>query len=238
MSSKRTRDQEAGKKKYNLEFSVTSAFFWSLGLFFLLGWIFVLGILVGRGFLPGEVKTLSEMKLQIARLQDMVIKRDSSDLDKIRKLSKDPKFRFYDELSAKKEDVTKKGSQGQKTNYDRSDLDKRIKALEKLVADGGQSGLQNAEMPAKTDKKVAPEQTRGTYTVQLASLGSEIEAVKIVNRLKDRGYPAFYYKTNIKGKIYYRVRCGAFRTESEAKNFKDLLAEKEGMTGFVSNAEE
>lgn len=237
MSSKRTKTPKTGKR-YHLEFSVTSAFFWSLGLFFLLGWIFVLGILVGRGFFPGGVKTLTEMKVQIAKLQDMVSKRDSSDLDKIKKLSKDPKFRFYDELSAKKEDVSKKGRQAQKTSYDQADLDKRIKALEELVAKRGQPGIQKTEMQAKADKKVDPSETRGMYTVQLASLGSEIEAVKIVNRLKDRGYPAYFYKANINGKTYYRVRCGTFRTENEAKNFKNLLAKKEGMTGFITKAEE
>ncbi|MCD4715881.1 MAG: SPOR domain-containing protein [Desulfobacterales bacterium] len=237
MSSKQTKARETGKR-YNLEFSVTSAFFWSLGLFFLLGWIFVLGILVGRGFLPGEVKTLTEMKIQIAKLQDMVSKRNSSDLDKIRKLSKDPKFRFYDELSAKKEDVAKKGLQVQKKNYDQSDLDKRIKALEKLVANRSQPGIQKTEIKTKTDKKVDQSERRGMFTVQLASLGSEIEAVKIVNRLKNKGYPAYFYEASINGKSYYRVRCGTFHTESEAKNFKNILARKEGMTGFISKAGE
>ena len=237
MSSKQTKARETGKR-YNLEFSVTSAFFWSLGLFFLLGWIFVLGILVGRGFLPGEVKTRTEMKRQIAKLQDMVSKRNSSDLDKIRKLSKDPKFRFYDELSAKKEDVAKKGLQVQKKNYDQSDLDKRIKALEKLVANRSQPGIQKTEIKTKTDKKVDQSERRGMFTVQLASLGSEIEAVKIVNRLKNKGYPAYFYEASINGKSYYRVRCGTFHTESEAKNFKNILARKEGMTGFISKAGE
>jgi len=237
MSTKRTKTKKTGKR-YNLEFSVTSAFFWSLGLFFLLGWIFVLGILVGRGFLPGEVKTLTEMKLQIAKLQDMVSKRDSSDLDKIRKLSKDPKFRFYDELSVKKEDVAKKSLKGQMKGYDQADLDKRIKALEELVAKSSQPGNQKSKMRAKADKIVDPSKIRGMYTVQLASLASAIEAVRIVNRLKDRGYSAYFYKATINGKIYYRVRCGIFRTESEAKNFKNLLAKKEGMTGFTTKAEE
>jgi SPOR domain len=238
MSSKRTKTPKTGKR-YHLEFSVTSAFFWSLGLFFLLGWIFVLGILVGRGFLPGEVKTLTEMKLQIARLQDMVSKRDSSDLDKIRKLSKDPKFRFYNELSAKKEDAAKKGTQGLKNSYDQSDLDKRIKALEELVAKRRQPGVQKAEIiKTKASKEVDQPERSGMYTVQLASLESETEAAKIVNRLKNRGYPAYFYKASINGKIYYRVRCGTFRTESEAKNFKNILARKEGMSGFISKAEE
>ncbi len=235
MSSKRTKTPKTGKR-YHLEFSVTSAFFWSLGLFFLLGWIFVLGILVGRGFLPGEVKTLTEMKLQIARLQDMVSKRDSSDLDKIRKLSKDPKFRFYNELSAKKEDVAKKGRQGQNTKYDQADLDKRIKALEELVAKRSQPDVKKTEIKTKVSKKIDHPERNGMYTVQLASLESEFEAVKIVNRLKNRGYPAYFYKASINGKIYYRVRCGTFRTESEAKNFKNILARKEGMSGFISKA--
>jgi cell division protein FtsN len=237
MSSNQTKNRETGKR-YNLEFSVTSAFFWSLGLFFLLGWIFVLGILVGRGFLPGEVKTLTEMKLQISKLQDMVSKRDSSDLDKIRKLSKDPKFRFYDELSAKKEDAAKKDLQGRKESYDKPDLDKRIKALEELVANRSQPGIKKTEIKTKTDKKVDQSERRGMYTVQLASLGSEIEAVKIVDRLKNRGYPAYFYEADVNAKTYYRVRCGTFRTESEAENFKNLLAQKEGMTGFISKAEE
>ena len=236
MSTNRTKTKKSGKR-YHLEFSVTSAFFWSLGLFFLLGWIFVLGILVGRGFFPGGVKTLTEMKLQIAKLQDMVNKRDSSDLDKIRKLSKDPKFRFYDELSAKKEDVARKRLKDQKKGYDQADLDKRIKALEELVAKRSQSGNQKSKMQAKAEKTVDLSKIRGIYTVQLASLSSEMEAVKIVNRLKDRGYSAYFCKATIKGKTYYRVRCGAFKTESEARNLKNLLAKKEGMKGFTTTAE-
>jgi cell division septation protein DedD len=153
-------------------------------------------------------------------------------------LSKDPKFRFYNELSAKKEDIAKKGRQDQKTRYDQADLDKRIKALEELVAKKSQPDIKKAEVETKTFKKVDQSERRGMYAVQLASLESEIEAVKIVNRLKDRGYPAYFYKVSINGKIYYRVRCGTFRTESEAKKYKDILAGKEGMSGFISKAGE
>ena len=153
-------------------------------------------------------------------------------------MNKDPKFRFYHELSAKKEDVAKKGRQGRKTGYDQADLDKRIKALEEIVAKRGQPGIQKTEIKTKADKGLDQPERRGMYTVQLASLGSEIEAVKVVNRLKGRGYPAYFYEASINGKVYYRVRCGTFRTESEARNFKNLLAQKTGMEGFISKAEE
>ena len=233
MPSKKTKISKKNKR-YHLEFSVTSAFFWSLGLFFLLGWIFVLGILVGRGSFPGGVKTLHEMKTQIARLQDMISRKDTSDLDPIGKLAKDPKFRFYDELGAKKEQVAKKSTQGIKENSDKADLDRRIKALEETVAKRIQQGIKKTGVRTMPDKKVEPSQSGRIYTVQLASLGSEIEATKMVNRLNDRGYPAYFCKAHINGKIYYRVRCGAFRTKEESQKFKGLLAQKEGLTGFIA----
>jgi hypothetical protein len=70
-------------KRYQLELSLTSVFFWSLGLLFILGWIFVLGILVGRGFMPEGVKHLTELTSQITRLQDMVSNKKHSDLEVI-----------------------------------------------------------------------------------------------------------------------------------------------------------
>ena len=237
MPTKRTKSPKSNKR-YHLEFSVTSAFFWSLGLFFLLGWIFVLGILVGRGFFPGGVNTLAEMKGQIARLQDMISKKDSSDLDLIRKLTKDPKFRFYDELSAKKEHVAKKSEQDLKENKDSGDLDKRIKVLEEAVAKRIHPANEKTGTRRVPDNNLAPTKDNTGFTVQLASLGNEIDAIKMVNRFNNRGYPAYFYEAHINGETYYRVRCGKFETEKESRDFKDLLARKEGVTGFVTRVEE
>jgi hypothetical protein len=90
-------------KKYSVEFSLPSAFFWGLGFLFLLTWIFVLGILVGRGFLPEGVKTFANLKAQISRFQD----RDSV---VIGENDKDPEFEFHDKLATrKKEAVTNRG---------------------------------------------------------------------------------------------------------------------------------
>jgi len=105
MASPKTKKQG---KKYHLDFSLTFVSFAGLILFLLLGWIFVLGILVGRGFLPKEVKTLSALKTPITKLQDIVSRKPSSDLNVIKDADKDPKFAFYDELSKKKEEVARK----------------------------------------------------------------------------------------------------------------------------------
>ena len=53
MPPKKSKAKKKGKR-YRLDLSRTSLFFWCLGTLFLLAWIFVLGILVGRGFFLRE----------------------------------------------------------------------------------------------------------------------------------------------------------------------------------------
>ncbi len=204
MNRKETKAEKTGKR-YHFELSRTSIFLWSVGAFVLLGWIFTLGILAGRGLLPGGVKTLAELKIQIGKIQQMIGKSDRSELERIKELQKDPKFAFYDELSGKKSDVVKKPSSSpkrQKKDLREREQGKGSKALKK-------------------------------YIVQVASLDSEAKATEMVNRLIGQGYPAYSYKVFIKGRRYYRVRCGMFETKEEAINIKKRLAKNEKLDGLV-----
>ena len=208
MGQKEAKAKKKGKR-YHIELSRTSIFFWSTGLLVLLAWIFTLGVLAGRGLLPGGVKTLSELKIQIAKLQQMISKKDRSELERIRELHKDPKFAFYDELSGKKSDTVKKlGLSAQKQ-----------------------------ATPGGKNKKAEPSRASIKYVVQVASLETEAKATQVVNRLTAKGYPAYFYKVFLKGHEYYRVRCGTFKTEAEAVNIKKRLAEKERLKGFVKRVE-
>jgi len=65
MARKKTASKKKAKK-YQLEFSLGTMFFWCLGLFFLLAWIFVLGILVGKGMLSHRMENLSVQEKQPA----------------------------------------------------------------------------------------------------------------------------------------------------------------------------
>jgi len=204
-------EPEQGKtgKKYHIELSRASIFLWSTGLFVLLAWIFTLGVLAGRGLLPGVVETLTEVKAQIAKLQQMINKKDRSELEEIRALQKDPKFAFFDELSAKKGETEKP------------------------------SGTP-AGKPATSvmkEEPVNPPSPAVKYVVQVASLEAEAKATNMVNRLTRRGYPAYFYKVFVKGREYFRVRCGTFRTEAEAVKINKRLAEEEKLTGFVQKVE-
>ena len=196
---------EKEKKNLRLEISRTALFFWSLALLVLLGWIFTLGVLAGRGLLPSGAETLTELRNQIVKLQEMVGKKDSSELDRIKNVQKDPDFRFFDELSSEKKPVV---------------LPRPAPSPKKPIKE-------TAEQPKPASS--GSEQ----YVVQVASLDREKQALEMVNRLVKRGYPAYHYKIFIKGRSYFRVRCGTFKTREDAANARKKLAEKEHLKGFV-----
>ncbi|HEN20607.1 MAG TPA: SPOR domain-containing protein, partial [Desulfobacteraceae bacterium] len=82
--------------------------------------------------------------------------------------------------------------------------------------------------------KPGQHQTEYLYALQIASLESEIKAADMVSRLESLGYPAYFYKSYIKGKAFYRVRCGPFKNEKEAGDFKKLLHKRENIESFIS----
>lgn len=238
MPPKKSKAKKKGKR-YRLDLSRTSLFFWCLGTLFLLGWIFVLGILVGRGFFPQGVETLSKLRIPIGRLKGVVINKKTSDLDSIKGLDKNPEFEFYDQLSVKKGEVANKSRSGAKKAERQTELAKRfetdkrsankVEALKKSQSDLNKGGGQT-----KPAGEIKPMGTGGAYTVQVASLDSESKAVKMADQLKSGGYPAYVHKVNVKGKIYYRVKCGRFEDKKEAGDFKSLLYQKEKIKGFVT----
>lgn len=197
-------------KRYRVEFSRTSIVLWSAGAFFVLGWIFFLGVLAGKGLLPGGVKTLAELKAQIARLQQMISKRDRTELQRIKELHKDPKFVFYDELSEKKSEPVRKAAPP--------------------------PGRRKKGAVVRPDGKKA--MAGGRYVVQVASLDSEARAAAMVKDLVERGYPAYSYKVFVRGRRYYRVRCGMFKSRAEAVDVKQRLARQEKLDGLVKRVKE
>ncbi len=209
-------------KRYQLEFSFTSLFFWSLGLLFILCWIFVLGILVGRGFLPEGVKNLTELRSQITKLQDMVSNKRHSELEAIKKSEKTPKFAFYEELSKNKEEPVKINKPPAK-KVAKKEMETKTKPVEKI-----------AEVPPAQEEPLIPVKSDAKYTVQIAALEREIQAIRKVNEMVGKGYPTYYLEAKVKGKKYFRVRCGRFSSRKEADEFLKLLAGREKIKGFVA----
>ncbi len=210
MSPKKKKTKKK-PKKILLELTYKSLIFWVGGGFFLLIWTFILGVLVGRDYLSFEL-----LQGKIAGIQENVGEKNASDSDLKKKLKEDPKFAFYEELSSKKEEAAKKNKPA-----------KRIapKPFKKKTQ-------------KKTEKKAAPKENTvksvTQYVLQIGSFGDKTKATALVNRLKKRGHPAYFLLASVNGKIYYRVKCGPFKTEKKADELKKALAQKENIHGFVT----
>ena len=258
MARKRPQPRKKVRKKYLVEMTSVSVFLWGFCLFFLLAWIFVLGILVGRGFIPGGESAISELKAQIARLQEIVGNSKVQDKRPQKKPDTNPELAFYERLSSKKIEV-KNRWQSEKD----VDLPKEEKESNKIVAPPKNPIEREGDSPIKIDvpssgqeiplvPQIVKQKSKGSdrlqiltessapglrYTVQLASLGSRSKAEMMINDLVDRGYPAYYYEADVKGKTYFRVRCGEFNTSKDALNYAEKLTKDTGIKGFVFRVE-
>ncbi len=84
------------------------------------------------------------------------------------------------------------------------------------------------KIPPKTAKKPV-----NKYAVQICVYEKESEARQLVNNLKRRNYPA-YFTTRVspKGKTYYNIYIGKFRTERDASSFLDKIRNKKELEEF------
>jgi cell division septation protein DedD len=210
MAQKRS-SVKGNKGKYHIEMSSLSLFFWGFCLCFLLAWVFVLGVLVGRGFLPSAVSTISDLKAQMSKMQGLVPHSKTPAPPETQKIENDPKLAFYEKLSSKKEEVKKKPQE--------------------------EKPAERKEIPSPSPKpveKASSDPVGVQYTVQVAALEERTKAEGMVSRLKGSGFDAYFNEVKIKGKTFYRIRCGKFRTKEEAGVQAKRLTERAGIKGFVS----
>ncbi len=73
------------------------------------------------------------------------------------------------------------------------------------------------------------------YTVQTASYQEKEMAEDEVKRLKQRGYAAFIYSSQLPGKgIWYRVRLGSFSNKAAAEKLQKTIHAKEGISPIIT----
>jgi SPOR domain len=205
------------KKPHTLTLTARASFFWGLCLFFLLAWIFVLGILVGRGFIPDGVKSISELKAQIARLQGMLLHNKAPEPEPAKTNFEDPKLAFYEDLSIKKKEVARRGQSMEET---RKEGEPKAVSHEK-------------KMVQPPSQKKTPSTSAYRFTIQLASLESSDKAKALTKRVSDKGFQAYYYEVRVKGKSRYRVRSGRFVTSGEAEQYAKEIFNALKIKGFT-----
>lgn len=236
MAQKKTHPARETRKKYHIEMTSLSLFFWVFGLCFLLTWVFVLGVLVGRGFLPSAVSTITELKAQVTRLQGLVTHGKSTNSAPPKGADSDPKLAFHEKLSGKKEDVKKKGPPEERTGPPRGESAQvKPEAPPKGSPDARKPEVQGTAGRAPEASSASTASTGPLqFTVQLAALEDRGKAESAIQQLKGRGFDAYFHEVKVKGKTYYRVRCGKFKTREDAALHAKKLTDQAGMNGFVT----
>jgi cell division septation protein DedD len=229
MAKKNTQSRKSVKKRYQIEVTSLTLFLWGFCALFFMAWIFVLGVFVGRGFLPGADSTLVDLKSQVTKLQDMMARNKRAEPEQQKKESIDEKLAFYEKLESKKDEAKRKehGTSTAKNGTKNAPL-----PLKK--ENDGRSG---PPKPVLEQIRTAPPAGKGGYTLQLASLEEKTKAETMVKDLASRGYDAYFYEVSLKGRIYYRVRCGRFMTKEEAGVYASKLLKEAKIRGFVSKFE-
>lgn len=234
MAATTSKSKRGPGKKYHIALTPFSMALWIFALFFLLAWIFALGIFVGRGYFPGAVTALADLKGQIARLQETVgIGDKDRDLSARRISEPDPKLAFYEKLSSKR-DEAKKQEVPQKPSQPASRKEAKNDSEGPKPTD---SQREPRETIAEASKSSQPAPATGQYTVQIASLADKKGAEKLIKQLVSQGYDAYYTTTDVKGKTYYRVRCGVFAKREDALHHAVKLRKSSGLKSIISRIE-
>jgi cell division protein FtsN len=208
MANRKTTPEKP-RRKVVLQLSLPSLFFWAFGFLVVLSWSFILGVFVGRGVLADGIEVISKLRGKIQGAKETKEEGSQSMPPSIIK-EEDPQFVFFERLEKETEDAAVRME---------PPVVKKAPRVEPL--------------PTPT----VPETNRHGFTVQLSAGTSEAAAARMMERLKKKGYPAYVVKTHAKSNLQYRVRCGKFETEAQAKAHAAELARREGIQGIVSRVE-
>ena len=96
------------------------------------------------------------------------------------------------------------------------------------------ASLRTEEKPPAEKFKTAQlsnpvEESGKAWYVQVNAFPDEKSGKVSVDRLKNKGYKAYLTEARNKGKLWYRVRVGEFRTREEAERIADILKSKENL---------
>lgn len=86
--------------------------------------------------------------------------------------------------------------------------------------------------PAAPVAKPDPEAVR-TWAVQVGSFSKQANALRLRDKLRGRGYPAFVEKISTAGKVVYRVRVGPEAKRADALALQKELQQKMKLKGLV-----
>lgn len=203
---------------------------WCGLVLFIACWMFVLGILVGRGTAPVDLDA-GKLEQELRALKATMAKKEQGELDAPNAANGNgqPELGFYEALKENK------GQQQYKIPTPAPPPKPKPPAPKPAAKPP------TAPMPAPKEKSVptqppstkpetaaavkpkpAAEQHR--FTIQVAAVKEADNAKRLVNDLREKGYPAYQISVTLPGKgAWYRVRVGAYENRALAERMLKKL---------------
>lgn len=210
---------------------------------------FSIGVISGKGWSDREYKVrhIENDSDKQAAMADNEPLGDEMTQKEVELLTK----RALEEAQAEAPDIAKEDANNNPDSEAKSSLDKMVQEMENKEAAPAQqdpepskeASMEPQEEPrasvstAKVQKKLpakrkvsslppkpsTPKPTAIDYTVQVAAYKTIEEAERHSEKLIDKGFPAFPVKAMIKGKPWYRVSIGSFKTRKQAMKYEKEL---------------
>jgi cell division protein FtsN len=109
------------------------------------------------------------------------------------------------------------------------------KAAERVAM--GASPSENSKPKAEPREPLLPSSIgspkEGEFTVQVASYPESAEAKARAEDLAKKGFPAYPVEATVKGKTWYRVSIGSFRTAKEASTYRAQLMKQADLRSAI-----
>ena len=223
------KEQKRKRWKYQIELGPMSLVLSGLFILFLLTWIFVLGIFVGRGFLPEKI-TMTELKDEVNGLWGSGITESNEEYTASDSFETEPELAFYNRLTTKKDEIKNSHQAESVAKTNQTGSGPMTPAVTEKTHEDDNIAL-------KAPEDTTPSFVTGQYTVQVASIEDQVNAEKTVKQLIEKGFDAYYYETVVKGKRYYRIRCGKFSHRLEALQYSLKIEQNTGLKGYVTAIE-
>jgi cell division septation protein DedD len=199
--------------------------FWIV--FFVSAWMFFLGVVVGRGTSPVNFD-INELEKQIAALKKAALQAEEMKIEKITPISPDVKSElgFYEALKMPEQNDLMGLAESKTTAALQSEPPVKTETTVKPASPKIVAKSEKAPEFKKSEFKITPpvsetssivEKTDKQYSIQVASLKDSIEADRLVEIFRRRGYPAYRASAEVRNTgVWHRVRIGPFTKQSEA----------------------
>ena len=204
-------------------------------LVFVSGWMFFLGILVGRGTVPLKFD-INKLQKELAALK----KADTKEQLKKVEVGSDSNemqrdLGFYEALKdTKDKGTTFKSTKSGASSENQPSHPKAVSKVNKKI-DSSNNQRTDASRKSKTPSLGKDTNSEKNLTIQAASFRDPKDAEQMVNKLRDKGYPAYKIIGVVPEKgVWYRVRIGYYGSRTEAAAMMKKL-QKGGYKPYLVN---